>query len=92
MAIGAYTMAILTAEEAWSFWLSLLIACGLGVLAGREDRVALYRRIAHWLMKEPDLEEEALPQVRDVVDVFLVAPEVRHRCGGGRRPHPASTR
>jgi branched-chain amino acid transport system permease protein len=38
MAIGAYSMAILTAEEGWNFWLSLpvsiLIAIGFGLLVG----------------------------------------------------------
>ena len=38
MAIGAYTMAILTAEEAWSFWLSLpvaiAVAVGFGLIIG----------------------------------------------------------
>ena len=38
MAIGAYTMAILTAEEDWNFWLSLpvaiAVAVGFGLLIG----------------------------------------------------------
>jgi branched-chain amino acid transport system permease protein len=38
MAIGAYSMAILTAEEGWNFWLSLpvsiLIAVGFGLIVG----------------------------------------------------------
>ncbi len=38
MAIGAYTMAILTAEESWNFWLSLpvaiAVAIGFGLIIG----------------------------------------------------------
>jgi branched-chain amino acid transport system permease protein len=38
MAIGAYTMAILTAEEGWNFWLSLpvaiLVAVAFGLIVG----------------------------------------------------------
>ena len=34
MAIGAYTMAILTAEEGWNFWLSLPVAVAVAVAFG----------------------------------------------------------
>jgi len=34
MAIGAYTMAILTAEEQWSFWLSLPVAIAVAIAFG----------------------------------------------------------
>ncbi len=34
MAIGAYTMAILTAEESWNFWLSLPVAIAVAIAFG----------------------------------------------------------
>ncbi len=34
MAIGAYTMAILTAEESWSFWISLPVAIAVAIAFG----------------------------------------------------------
>ena len=45
--------------------LSDQVGCGHAALRAAGPYAQLYRRIAHWLMKEPALEEEALTATAD---------------------------
>ncbi|WP_019997862.1 membrane protein [Aureimonas ureilytica] len=51
---------------------------------GGGPHVALFRRLAHWLMKEPELEEEALDAEGSGTDLLIT----RHTIGGD--PGPAT--
>ncbi|WP_421857526.1 hypothetical protein [Oricola sp.] len=56
---------------------------------GGGPHVGLYRRIAHWLMKEPELEEEALTAVADGQSLTIRRQTMENAAGTARLTAPS---
>lgn len=71
--VGEGRVALMTSDQVW-LW-------GRG-FEGGGPQLELLRRIAHWSMKEPELEEEALlTEIRDGLDVRFVRRTMRDAAG-----------
>ncbi|RJL06094.1 hypothetical protein D3P06_04750 [Paracoccus aestuarii] len=78
--VGQGRVALMTSDQVW-LW-------GRG-FEGGGPQLELLRRIAHWSMKEPDLEEEALlADIRDGLSVRFTRRTMQPRTGPLRITHP----
>lgn len=78
--VGQGRVALMTSDQVW-LW-------GRG-FEGGGPQLELLRRIAHWSMKEPDLEEEALlADIRDGLSVRFTRRTMQLRTGPLRITHP----
>ena len=73
-------MALLLTDQMW------LWARGYD---GGGPHLDLLRRLAHWLMKEPDLEEEALRASVRGHDIAIERQSLKGRCRRSRSPSPS---
>lgn len=78
--VGQGRVALMTSDQVW-LW-------GRG-FEGGGPQLELLRRIAHWSMKEPDLEEEALlADIRDGLSVRFTRRTMQPRTGPLQITHP----